>query len=310
MTLAAQLAAQFADAYRRSDATPERLAFEIARMAYPALDVEEQLKQLDVLAEFVQRQLPAKGTEAAEGTEGSEGPGELSPADFMRVITHDLDFHGNREEYYDPRNSLLADVLERRMGLPIMLCLACIAIGRRLGVRIEGLGFPSHFLAVFRSPAGDTILDPFLGITLEPTEVERHLARLLGQPVNLAPEFWRALTAQEIALRILRNLRNAYLTAKDLAMVERVLDYLIAAIPHEPQYWRERGLLHYRQQHWVEAHYDLRGYLQRVGLFASLAPSGTPGESEPPAAPPAANQGDRRVLEIYRETSSMLARVN
>jgi regulator of sirC expression with transglutaminase-like and TPR domain len=306
MTLAAQLAAQFADAYRRSDATPEHLAFEIARMVYPALDVEEQLKQLDALAEFVQRQLPASGAE------GSEGQGELSPADFMRVITQDLDFHGNREEYYDPRNSLLGDVLERRMGLPIMLCLVCIAIGRRLGVRIEVLGSPSHFLAVFRSPAGDTILDPFLGITLEPTEVERHLARLLGQPVNLAPEFWRALTAQEIALRILRNLRNAYLTAKDLAMVEWVLDYLIAAIPSEPQYWRERGLLHYRQQHWVEAHYDLRGYLQRVGLFASLAPSGTPGESEPPAAaaPPAANQGDRRVLEIYRETSTMLARVN
>ena len=301
------LAAQFADAWRRSDATPERLAFEIARMADPALDVEAQLNQLDVLAEFVQREL--SGGDA----ESRADQGELSPADFMRVITRGLDFHGNREEYYDPRNSLLPDVLERRMGLPIMLCLVCIAIGRRLGVRIEGLGFPSHFLAVFRTTAGDKILDPFLGLTLEPTEVERHLARLLGQPVNLAPEFWRALTAQEIALRILRNLRNAYLTAKDLPMVERVLDYLIAAIPSDPQYWRERGLLHYRQQHWVEAHYDLRGYLQRVGLFASISAAGLPGESEPKAAaavPPTANQGDRRVLEIYRETSTMLARVN
>ncbi len=95
-------------------------------------------------------------------------------------------------------------------------------------------------------------------------------------------------------------------------MVECVLDYLIAAIPGEPQYWRERGLLHYRQQHWVEAHYDLRGYLQRVGLFGSLATTAAPGESEPPsaAAPPTTNQGDRRVLEIYRETSSMLARIN
>ncbi len=204
------LAAQFADAWQRSDATPERLAFEIARMADPALDVEAQLHQLDVLAEFVQREL------SGGDSESRADQGDLSPADFMRVITHGLDFHGNREEYYDPRNSLLPDVLERRMGLPIMLCLVCIAIGRRLGVRIEGLGFPSHFLAVFRTAAGDTILDPFLGLTLEPTEVERHLARLLGQPVNLAPEFWRALTPQEIALRILRNLRNAYLTAKDL----------------------------------------------------------------------------------------------
>lgn len=304
------LASDFAEAYQRSDATPERLAFEIARMAYPALDVEAQLNQLDALAEFVQGHLSGTGPETdAEQGDPVSGP---TPADFMRVITHDLDFHGNREEYYDPRNSLLPDVLERRMGLPIMLCLVCIAIGRRLGVRIDGLGFPSHFLAVFRTAAGDTILDPFLGLTLEPTEVERHLARLLGQPVNLAPEFWRALTPQEIALRILRNLRNAYLTAKDLAMVERVLDYLIAAVPSEPQYWRERGLLHYRQQHWVEAHYDLRGYLQRVGLFEGRATAAAPGESEPQGAamPEAANQGDRRVLEIYRETSSMLARVN
>jgi regulator of sirC expression with transglutaminase-like and TPR domain len=301
-------AAQFAEAFQRGDATPERLAFEIARMAYPALDVEEQLKQLDLLAEFVQRELPGTDT----GTDSGEAPGELAPADFMRVITRGLDFHGNREDYYDPRNSLLPDVLERRMGLPIMLCIVCIALGRRLGVRIEGLGFPSHFLAVFHTAAGDTILDPFLGLTLEPAEVERHLARLLGQPVNLAPGFWRALTSQEIALRILRNLRNAYLTAKDLGMVERVLDYLIAAIPGEPQYWRERGLLHYRQQHWVQAHYDLRGYLQRVGLFASLSAAGTPGEGDPQgtAVPPTANQGDRRVVEIYRETSSMLARVN
>jgi regulator of sirC expression with transglutaminase-like and TPR domain len=304
------LAAQFAEAYQRGDATPERLAFEIARMAYPALDVEEQLKQLDTLAEFVQRELP--GTSSGAGSAPGGDQGDLAPADFMRVITQGLDFHGNREDYYDPRNSLLPDVLERRMGLPIMLCVVCIALGRRLGVRIEGLGFPSHFLAVFRTAGGDTVLDPFLGLTLDPTAVERHLAQLLGQPVNLAPEFWRALTSQEIALRILRNLRNAYLTAKDLAMVERVLDYLIAAIPSEPQYWRERGLLHYRQQHWLEAHYDLRGYLQRVGLFASLAQAPTPGAGEPQGAPlpPTVNQGDRRVLEIYRETSSMLGRVN
>ncbi len=186
------LAAQFAEAYQRGDATPERLAFEIARMAHPALDVEEQLRQLDTLAEFVQREL------AGDGAEGGKAQGGLSPADFMRVITRGLDFHGNREEYYDPRNSLLPDVLERRMGLPIMLCVVCMALGRRLGVQIDGLGFPSHFLAVFRSADGDTILDPFLGLTLEPLEVERHLARLLGQPVNLAPEFWRALPPRRL----------------------------------------------------------------------------------------------------------------
>lgn len=295
-------AAQFGDAYQRRDTTPERLAFEVARLAYPSLDVEQQLDQLDVLASFVQGDIPVAA---------AEDQNSLPAADFMRVITQNLDFHGNREDYYDPRNSLLPDVLERRMGLPIMLCLVCMAIGRRIGVHIDGLGFPSHFLAVYRDTSGDTILDPFLGITLAPNEVERHLARLLGQPVNLTPEVWRPLSPQEIALRILHNLRNAYLTAKDLPMVERVLDYLLAANPGEPQYWRERGLLHYRQQSWVEAHYDLRRYLQRTGLFAPLASAGASGESAvPEATVPAANQGDRRVLEIYREVSTMLTRIN
>jgi regulator of sirC expression with transglutaminase-like and TPR domain len=295
-------AAEFAEIYHSAEATPERLAFEIARMAYPALDVAAALAQFDELAAFVRRDLPAADVEP---------PAKLPAADFMRVITQQLDFHGSREDYYDPRNSLLPDVIERRMGLPIMLCLICMAIGRRIGVQIDGLGFPSHFLALYRDDQGDMILDPFLGLALPPNEVERHLARLLGQPVNLAPDAWRPVSPQEMALRILYNLRNAYLTAKNLPMVQRVLDYLIAASPGEPQHWRERGLLHYRQRRWVEAHYDLRRYLQKVGLFDKLQAAGPTSESGAPLPPVALpNQGDRRVLEIYREVSNMLARVN
>jgi regulator of sirC expression with transglutaminase-like and TPR domain len=292
-------AAQFADYFRDSNATPERLALEAARIAYPSLDVEQQLGQLDALAEYVQRELAA-GQDAPARESGAEG--------FLRVVTQQLDFHGDQENYYDPRNSLLPDVLERRQGLPIMLCLVCLAIGRRLGLNISGLGFPNHFLALYRDDESEIVLDPFLGITLAHGDVERHLARLLGRPVQLAPDAWRPLTAQQIALRILHNLRNAYLTAKDLPMVVRVLDHLIAVNPAEPQYWRERGLIHHRERRWVEAHYDLRRYLLRVGLLAALAP---PGESAPAAAKAAvANQGDKRVLEMYREASVMLSRIN
>jgi regulator of sirC expression with transglutaminase-like and TPR domain len=260
--------------------------------------VDQQLGQLDRLAEYVQRELA--------GGEGGRAQ-ENGPDHFLRVVTHQLDFHGDQENYYDPRNSLLPDVLERRMGLPIMLCLVCIAIGRRLGFDISGLGFPNHFLALYRDASGESVLDPFLGITLARGDVERHLARMLGRPVQLAPDAWRPLTAQEITLRILHNLRNAYLTAKNLPMVVQVLDFLLAAKPDEPQYWRERGLIHHRERRWVEAHYDLRRYLLRVGLLAAVAPAAEPGAA--PAKPPA-NQGDQRVLEMYREASVMLSRIN
>ena len=290
------LAAEFAELYRQSDVTPERLAFEIARVADPALDMSLHLGQLEVLAEYVQRELAVPGS-----------PREGGADRFLRVVTQQLDFHGDQENYYDPRNSLLPDVLERRIGLPIMLCLVCISIGRRLGLRIDGLGFPGHFLALYRDGDNETVIDPFLGITLERSDVERHLARMSGRPVQLTAKDWRPLAAQEIALRILHNLRNAYLTAKNLPMVVRVLDDLIAANPAEAQYWRERGLIHHRERRWIEAHYDLRRYLLRVGLLAAVTPPAQPGAEAPKLA---ANQGDKRILEMYRETSVMLSRIN
>ena len=290
--------AHFADLYYLPDVAPERLALEIARIANPALDVEHQMQQLDELAEYVRRAFPG---DAAPGSEGGA-------AGFMRVIAHELDFHGDQENYYDPRNSLLPDVLERHTGLPIMLCLVCIAVGRRIGLDIAGLGFPSHFLALYRDSAGDTVLDPFLGITLEVHDVERHLARVIGRPVQLAPDAWRPLTAAEIAMRILQNLRNAYMNLKDLPMVLRVLDYLIAANPAEPQYWRERGLIHYRLRNWLDAHYDLRRYLLRVGILAGVQPSAEPASLY--TRVPAANQGDKRILEMYREASIMVNRTS
>ena len=293
------LAAEFADSYQAHDSSPERLALEIARIAYPNLDIEQQLGQLDVLAEYVGRELTT-----GERTRTEEGDADR----FLRVVTQQLDFHGDQENYHDPRNSLLPDVLERRMGLPIMLCLVCMAIGRRIGLQIVGLGFPNHYLALYRDGAGAVVLDPFLGITLTPGEVERHLARMSGRPVQLAPDAWRPQSAQEISLRILHNLRNAYLTAKDLSMVLRVLDHLVAVNSAEPQYWRERGLLHYREKRWVEAHYDLRHYLVRVGLLGAVAPPGEGGQTPP--QPARANQGDKRILEMYREAGAMLNRIN
>jgi regulator of sirC expression with transglutaminase-like and TPR domain len=297
----------FAEAFHRSDATPEHLALAIARLAYPALDVREQLHQLDLLATYVRGDLASP----SEGS-GSEAPGLPSAEEFLGAIKGALDFRGNREDYYDARNSLLPDVLERRLGLPIMLCLVCMALGRRIGVQIDGLGFPSHFMAIYRDPTGqggDMVLDPFMGVVLPPGEVERHLARVLDRPLQLTPELWRPLSAQEIAMRILHNLRNAYLTAKDLPMVRSVLDYLIAANPSDAQYWRERGLLNYRQRHWVDAHYDLRRYLMRTGLIADL-PVTSESSVGTPQSLPLAKEGDRRVLEIYREIGNMLARIN
>ena len=91
-------------------------------------------------------------------------------------------------------------------------------------------------------------------------------------------------------------------------MVLRVLDHLVAVNSAEPQYRRERGLLHYREKRWLEAHYDLRAYLLRVGLLGAVASPSEQGAASGQRA--RANQGDKRILEMYQEAGAMLNRIN
>ncbi len=96
--------------------------------------------------------------------------GEPRAQRFLSVINDGLGFRGNRRRYYDPRNSYLNEVLERRLGLPILLSLICISIGRRIGVDIEGLGFPGHFMARYRDEVGVWLLDSFHGNVVSEAE--------------------------------------------------------------------------------------------------------------------------------------------
>ncbi|MBK8045750.1 MAG: tetratricopeptide repeat protein [Anaerolineales bacterium] len=210
--------------------------------------------------------------------------------------------------YYDPRNSLLPDVLERRAGLPIMLAIVCMAIGRRLNLQIEGLAFPSHFLALYRDAAGVWVLDPFYGVVIEPDGVEAYLTQRLERPVHLSAQAWRPASAQAIAMRILHNLRNAYLMRQDLEMAGKVLDYLVAADPADALHWRERGLLHFRTERWEECQHDLRLYLTHCGHLDAIR-----------VRPVAAAHGgqleqlsaeNQQIVTIYREAGERLARCN
>ena len=272
------------------DITPEQLAIGIARIAYPALDEPDYWTRLDGLARFVASRLT------------SRGEGRTTAQAFLDILCQDLGFHGAEKGYYDPRNSLMPDVLERRQGLPIMLALLCMAVGRRIDLHIDGLGFPSHFLARYRDQAGDWLLDPFNGVLVEPPAVGDYLARIVGRPFHLSAGMWEPVSAQMLAVRVLNNLRNAYMTAENSALVLRTLDYLVAAQPQERQYWRERGLLHYKLADWEQAQHDLRYYLIRSGLFPRI-PQGS-------AEPQPLTEENRRVVELYRTCGAMLMRVN
>lgn len=285
---------RFRDELADPDPKPEELALLIAGMAYPDLAVEEHVTQLDQLAAVVRRALhglPAGYERAAR---------------LVDVLHYDLGFTGNREYYYDPDNSYFNVVLRRRVGLPIMLSLLCIAIGRRLELDIAGLGFPGHFMARYQDEAGAWLLDPFHNQVMALDAASSYLSGLFERPVTLASDMFTPVSATALAQRILQNLRNVYLSQKNFGMTLQVLEYLLLLTPEEPSLWQEKGLLHYQVDHWEEASYHLRRYFFLAGQY--MLAYGHEKNSE--LATTTLQAHDRQILAIFQQVEEMRRRIN
>lgn len=279
----------------RDDPAPERLALYVAGMAYPMLKIEEELQRIEEITALVRRALL-----------GME-PGYERAMRFLDVLYYDLVFVGNRTNYYEPTNSFLNVVLERRVGLPIMLSLLYIAVGKRLNLDVSGMGFPGHFMVRYRDRVGTWILDPFNGKLVASDEVNRYLSDLFEQPIQLPPESFIPVTVPALVQRILNNLRNIYLGNHAFNMVLRVTDYQLAIDPSDPNTWEERGLLFYQENHWEEASYNLRRYFYLAGHLMTVYGFQT-GEDDhlSERLPP----HDEQLLEIYYQTEEMRKRIN
>jgi len=152
-----------------------RGALEIARIAYPALAPEPYLRQLDALAADVRPRLAGRGAVAGRGA-CENAVRELTSHLFERC-----GFHGNTENYYDPRNSFLDQVLERKLGIPISLSLLYIEVGRRIGLTLHGVSFPGHFLVKCTLEDGIVVLDPYCGgISLRLQDLQQRLREAVG----------------------------------------------------------------------------------------------------------------------------------
>ena len=243
---------------QRPDPAPEVLALTIAGLAFDDLDIAYHVAEIDRIARAVALWMPAQAS------------GHERALHLMDTLRHELGFRGNREDYYDPGNSFLNVVLERRMGLPILLAVVCIAVGRRLDLRIEGLGFPGHFVAQIHEDRQAWLLDLFYGRVIPANDAERYLGNVLGHPVTLPEAARQPVDAQYIARRILNNLRSIYLVSGDSESAVRVLDYLLILMPGNPALWHERGMLHYRSMRWERSSRDLRRYCYLTGRLEQV----------------------------------------
>jgi regulator of sirC expression with transglutaminase-like and TPR domain len=226
----------------------------IAKDAYPSLDPGSLLAELDEMAS----PLFALRLEEKGAVEQARVLGEH--------VYETLGFRGNEADYYDPKNSLLSDVLERKLGIPITLAVVYCEIARRVGVPARGVGFPGHFLVRVDSPGrpGEPALaiDPFFkGRVLDDEAIERLLRRALGPGEALAPGPHLApAPARAILVRILTNLKAIYMTRGDHARAHLATDRILLFSPNSPAVLRERGALAAR----LGAHESARADLARA----------------------------------------------
>ena len=174
-------------------------------------------------------------------------------------------FRGNDGDYYDPRNSFITDVLERRLGIPLSLSLVYMVICDRLGFPMDGISFPAHFIIRPRHPDLEIFIDPYnKGEILFPEDCAAKLTQLYGYDIPLQPEYLEPVSIRRILDRLLTNLKLIYLRRREpdkaLAAIERSL----MLNPDVPTQWRDRGLICYQLDRFTEARIDLENYLQSV----------------------------------------------
>jgi regulator of sirC expression with transglutaminase-like and TPR domain len=191
-----------------------------------------------------------------------------------KYLFTELAFSGNREHYDDPRNSCLNQVLDKRMGIPISLALVYIEVGRRAGIRIEGINFPGHFLARALQdlhtddPDEGLIVDPFhAGAILTEADCRSLLQRHMGEDAAWEPSLLARATRRQILIRMLLNLKRLYVRMRSFPQARQVTDILLALQPSSISELRDRGLLAYHMNDVFHALKDLEQYLKMARLL-------------------------------------------
>lgn len=222
----------------------------IAQTEYPDLDIGRYLARLDRMAE--------------EAQAGFGGPDLSAALRRLNVyLFEEQGFRGNTEDYYDPRNSFLNDVLERRTGIPITLSVVYMEVGRRLGLTIKGVGLPGHFVVQYQQDAEPFFIDPFnRGAVLDASDCEALVARATGRAIELQPEHFRPVGKRQILARMLLNLKGIWLGREEWGRALAVIERLLAIEPSASGEVRDRGIVHARLGAWAEAARDLETYLR------------------------------------------------
>jgi len=203
----------------------------IAAEEYPRLNVAAYLDKLDRIADLARDRIPLG----------------VSASDYITAINatlfDDYGFQGNRDNYYDPRNSFLNEVIDRRLGIPITLSVIYMEVARRIGFAVEGVGLPGHFVVRHQGATETIYIDPFnRGRVLGEMACAELVTEISGGKTELLPAHLSPVTRRQILMRMLSNLLSIYARSdhrRALAVIERILIIQPTSAAHV----RDHGLL-------------------------------------------------------------------
>jgi regulator of sirC expression with transglutaminase-like and TPR domain len=219
---------RFAEVVGRDDFMLDQAALLIGAWDYPERDLDIYRSQLDAIAGYAQ-------PEVGRAHGGIARARAISDCLFDR-----MGFYGNTDDYYDPRNSFLADVLDRRTGIPISLSVLYLEVARRVGVLAQGVNFPGHFLVRVAIEDAWLFLDPFAkGRALSPADLETLLRKTTTPTAVLEPSVIAAASKRQIVARMLVNLAGIYGRNGDLPRSLDVLERLAVLEPQNPRIARD-----------------------------------------------------------------------
>jgi regulator of sirC expression with transglutaminase-like and TPR domain len=227
----------------------DEAALLIAQTEYPALDIARECARLDRLAERLRLAPQASSLDNIQA--------------LNELLFEQEGFAGNEEEYDDPRNSYLNDVLDRKKGIPITLSLVYMEVARRRGLPVVGVSFPRHFLVKYLTGSGEIILDPYhRGALLSREDCAELLKTPDGPPVELKQEYLFAATHKQILTRLLNNLKGSFFRRQNFGRLLTLVELGLAIDPGSAQDIRDRGMVHFALKRYGEALADFQAYLK------------------------------------------------
>jgi regulator of sirC expression with transglutaminase-like and TPR domain len=210
-----------------------RAALLLAEPEYPGLDCVAYLDRLDELGRLARERIA--GGWAGRGAGDTERPGPAVPRELAQLLQFfygELGFCGNTDDYYDPRNSFLNEVLDRRTGIPITLALVLVEVARRAGLTAFGVGFPGHFLVRFENAQhGPILVDPFEGCVLDAAGLAELAGRSTGRAAAPDPRALEPASKANTLIRMLNNLRGIYAAREESERLRSILERLEVLAP-------------------------------------------------------------------------------